>query len=357
VGFIERLTSLFKYQPRSGFDPAQFLQSPWANGHGLDPIIFPAPNGGIITAADAMRVPPVARAVLLYSTVMGSLTLRNRDGGDADHWMTHSETAETPAHRWAGVMQDLMFYRDSVVFVARDGDGKILDGIKLPRNLWSLTDDGEVAINGQRWADQSETLYFRSLLPMGFLEYGAEAVEHYHDLGNTIRSRARNPIPLVELHITEDYEPPIGDNGEELKKTQEDWATARQAINGATAITPRGIQMIAHQPNNSDSEMLLGARNAVRLDVANFMNINASMLDGNNGSSMDYSNTLQKANEFTSLSMSTWTIPIEARLSQDDVSAPGTSVTFGVNTFDSTTSTNTPTNPATLNQTSKELSQ
>lgn len=363
VGFLDRVTKLFNYQPGAGFEPAQFLASPFLNGNNLDPVIFPATAGSQVTMQAALQVPPVAKATLLYGTVMASLRVKVTDdvtGADVTdqyRWLNWSGTAETPAHRWAGCQQDMMFFREGVIFVGRDADGKIYDGIKLPRNMWSLDALGRVMINGTVYPNQSELIYFKSLLPQGFLEYGAENIAHYHDLVSTIRSRGRNPIPLLELHVTEDYEPPIGDNeSRELKKTAEDWATARRSPEGAVAITPRGIQLIAHQPNNSDAEMLTGARNAVRLDSANFLNINAAMLDGNNGTSDTYSNTLQNQNEFTSLSMSTWTRPLEARLSMDDVTAPGHSVSFGVNTFDQSTIQSNPVgNTGTATEPVKEM--
>ncbi len=149
---------------------------------------------------------------------------------------------------------------------------------------------------------------------MGFLEYGKDSVSHYLGLRDSILARSRNPIPVVELKVKDQFEV----TKEEIAKAQTDWQTARSSENGAVAITPYGIDVIVHG-EAADTAMLGEARNAVRLDVANFLNINASLLDGNNGTSDTYSNTLGNKDEFIDLSLDTFLLPIEQRFSKPDV--------------------------------------
>ncbi|MDN8680276.1 hypothetical protein Q0L73_14220, partial [Staphylococcus aureus] len=68
----------------------------------------------------------------------------------------------------------------------------------------------------------------------------------------------------------------------------------------------------------SEVSMLTEARNAVRLDVANFLNINAAMLDGDSGASDNYSNNLQNLIELIGLSLEEFMNPIAQRLTQPD---------------------------------------
>jgi hypothetical protein len=80
--------------------------------------------------------------------------------------------------------------------------------------------------------------------------------------------------------------------------------------------------------------MLIQARNAIRIDFANYTNLNASIVDGASGASDTYSNTLQDANEFLRLSLGLWTLPITQRLSQDDVTPEGLELTWDHSKFD-----------------------
>jgi phage portal protein BeeE len=94
------------------------------------------------------------------------------------------------------------------------------------------------------------------------------------------------------------------------------------------------VDIVTPGADKDDSAMLTEARNAARLDAANFTNLPAAMLDGNSGTTDQYSNTLQNANEFLTLSVSLFTRAIESRLSQDDVTPEGVTVSFNSPSFD-----------------------
>lgn len=330
VGLFDRILNLASYSPSTGWADNAALSSPWATGLGLQSIIMPEAGKHQVTIAMALSVPPVTRAMFLYSTVIADLKLVT-DDGDAPHWMNHTFDAITPAHRLAGMVQDLVFFGRTCLIVDRDGDG-IRDALRMPTDVWDVDWLGHITVNGEEVDDQGQFIYIESLMPQGFLEYAAESVGEYRALRRTIKSRMDNPIPLVELKVTSDFE----GTGEELKEAQDNWAAARQAPNGAVAITPLGIELTTHTPGDSDEELLINARNAIRLDMANFLNINAAMLDGNNGTSDTYSNTLQNKNELLTLSVQTWLTPIAMRLSQPDVIGDGPAVHFDTSTFDTT---------------------
>jgi hypothetical protein len=230
------------------------------------------------------------------------------------------------------IFQDLFFYGSAVLLTLKDDAGRITDAVKLPWALWSIDGAGRICMPNpdlpagsphEAVADQSQFVYVPSLLPVGFLEYAEPTLSHYFDVLQTIPSRGANPIPLVELHVTQDYE----GTADELQAVQDAWAKARSSRNGAVAVTPFGIQLNVHMAQDAGA-MLIEARNAVRLDIANYVNMNASLVDGNSGTSDTYSNTLQDANEFLRLSLGLFTLPIALRLSQDDVSAAGEVITF-----------------------------
>lgn len=331
MSFLSRALDLFHYSPNTGFPETIGYASPWAIDSHLAAIIPPTMQGSAVTVAQALRVPPVTRGTGLLSTVAASCPIVPA-AGQLPAWLTATTGPIGPGHRVAQLVQDLMFHGRALLLVERT-EGEITDAIRLAPALWGINERGEVTIQGRALV-ASTYVYIPALLPVGFLEYGQDSVTQYLALVKTINSRASNPVPLVELHITEQFD----GEPEELEQAQRDWSAARQAETGAVAFTPHGIEL--KTPGlGAATDWLLEARNAVRLDVANFLNINAALLDGNNGTSDTYSNTLQNANEFVTFSLRTWLGPIAERLSQDDVTPEGVRVRFDTSEFDDKTGT------------------
>jgi hypothetical protein len=274
------------------------------------------PSGVILDAgvAQAMKVPAVARAVQLYVTAAAKLSLVD-GAGQVPKWLGAGAGAITPGGRIAATVQDLFFHGKAVFFVRRDAAGNIVDALLLPPAAFALDVLGRVTVSGKVVPNQAAFVFIRSLTGQGFLQFGQDSILHYIGIRDSILSRSRNPLPVVELKVKDQYEVTT----EELKTAQTNWTTARSADNGAVAVTPAGIDVIVHG-SAADTAMLAEARNAVRLDVANFANLNASLLDGNNGTSDNYSNTLQDKTEFVDLSLDTFLLPFEQRLSMPDVS-------------------------------------
>lgn len=314
MGFLSNASSLFDFSRKAGLnlDAGRTVGVASSFTNTLQTIVGPAGFGTVPGEAAALSVPPVARAVQLYSTAASKLTAE----GEAPAWWLRGGGALTPEGRLAAIVQSLFFHGRAVLWVNRDGSGTITDAILLPSGLFSLDLFGEVLLQDKPLppAVTANLVYIKSLLPQGFLDFGKDAVNHYLGLRDSILSRSRNPIPVVELKIKDQFEV----TPEELETARTNWQTARTSDNGAVAVTPYGIDVIIHG-DKADTSMLTEARNAVRLDVANFANINASLLDGNNGTSDTYSNTLQNKDEFTDLSLDTFLIPIESRLSMPDV--------------------------------------
>lgn len=296
------------------------LASPFPSGYALAPVIakdLGLPYGAAATALDAYKVPAISKALALYAgTVSNCRVLDTETREPVPGWINTTKDAITPGMRMAALVSDLILYREAVWIVTRDGSGEdapVTDAMHLPRDTWDLNPAGEVTIQGKALPSQN-VIYFQSLRPVGLLVAAADSIEHYHDMTRTIRSRGKNPIPMVEIHVTDECTL----ERHEIEQVVEDWATARQSENGAVAVTPPGIELKMHEPTGS-GEWLVEARNALRLDVANFTNLPAALLEGNSGASGTYENTLQNKDEYVSLSLAEWTGPIEQRLSQPDV--------------------------------------
>lgn len=339
LDFFSRSRQIRDFQPSSALE----VVSPWAElATGIHSVTGSTgmPAGTLPTVAAACHVPAVSRGNALYSVVAAGSPLRATDGTElpADlAWINKTWGNITPGKRRAQLVQDMFFHNESMLRTARDPDSKlIVDAMALRHDRWRFNTDSLVeyrSLTGEWFvADRQEDfIWIPGLLPMSFLEFAAESIAQYQAICQTITTRAASPIPVVELHITEEYQ----GTAEDLIEVQKQWNIARQAEGGAVGITPRGVTLNVHL-GPEDAAMLIGARNAIRVDFANFVNLNASMLDGASGASDTYSNTLQDANEFLRLSLGLFTLPICQRLSQDDVTPEGLELEWDFSRFDMT---------------------
>lgn len=302
-------------------------------GAGLAPVIV---NGEVhspdqVTVAQALAIPPVSRAMMIYAAVLAGQPLTAKQDGRAYDlpWLTKTDGALTPAIRNVQLQQDLFFAGHACLEVTRDGAGMVTDAIRLPLDRWTVDHEGYILLDGVK-DNQEKYLYIPGFLPFGFLTYAASTIKHYENMTRTIESRSANPVPLIAIHIEEDCT--LEDD--EIEEVITNWSNARKSKNGAVAVVPKGIRIEVLGMGADDGVMLTAGRNAARLDVANFVNMTAALVDGNNGTSGTYENTLQNQNEFSALSLPLFTLPIALRLSQDDVTPPGVTVSFDSSDFD-----------------------
>lgn len=322
VGFFSKTLAILGYSESGGFNrtgavagSAVALASPFGSGYTLDPVItkdLGLPYGASVSALDAYKVPAFSRAAALLGGTAAGCTFVGKTDTPAPEWLNRTDGAITPGMRLAALVLDLVCYREGVWFTERDADGQIIGAMHLPRDTWQMDPLGQIWVGGVVMP-AANVLYFQSLRALGLLVAAADSIDQYHDIVRTLRSRGKNPIPLMEIHVTEDFNP----DEYELKKVVSDWSAARQSENGAVAVTPPGIELKPHSGSGA-LDALTDARNAVRLDIANFTNLPAAMLEGNSGASGTYENTLQNKDEYLSFSMAEWLTPIEQRLSQAD---------------------------------------
>lgn len=307
------------------------LRSPDSSGN-LAAAVFGDVTGldGPVSVGQAMAVPAISRAVDLYTAAITQMTLTASEETADTRWLNWSEGDITPQLRNALIFQDLFFHKFCCLAVARNAEGHVENGLHIPRHLWQFDGDGKVQVEGKP-TPQDQILLITSFKPLGLLTYAQDTIRQYISIARTVSDRLDNPVPMIGIEVDVTADP------DEADTAVEEWGKARRAKGGATAIIPPGIKIVTPGADRDDSSMLLEARNASRLDAANFTNLPGSMLDGNSGASNDYSNTLQAANEFIRLSVSLYTKAIEARLSQDDVTPEGVTVSFDADSFDTIT--------------------
>jgi hypothetical protein len=322
------------------------ITSPYAPAPNLSPAIL-----GDILGEDALKnlpmdrgqaitIPAVSKARNLLVSTIAKFPLRairrNADGTDTDvtdlfPWLYRTNGAVSPYERMAWTVDDLIFGGVSLWTLDRgapaqgDAGGRraITNAEWVPPASWGIKNiDGtpRVVVDGLPIADDNYLLINSPF--EGLLNIAGRTLRGGVDVEGTWVGRARNPVPLVELHQTDDSLEP-----DDVKALVEAWAKARTNPNGGIGYTPQGIELRTH--GETDPALMVEGRNAIRTDVGSFLNVRASMLDGTMGiDSLTYTTTAGERNSFYEFDLPFWTDPIAARLSLDDVVPRGVRIRF-----------------------------
>lgn len=303
-----------------------------------------------VTRAEAMTVPALirARGILMVIASQPLVAYRGTERLQRQPaWLSRTDTSVSPQARIVATMDDLIFYGEALWFVARNGS-QITDAVRIPFEKWRVSTDptrvGELEINisPDVWApvtDPKSVIHFRSFQE-GLCTIGAQSIRAARDIQRSVAARAKSPVPMLDLHITDDVEL----SKDEKDELRADWTRARQSPDGATAITPYNVE--AKPLGSGDAnDFLTAARNNSRLDVANALQLPASLLEGSTSTaSLTYSTSEGKRSELKDYGLALWAGIFDARLSMDDVTAAGTSIRFDFS--DLTTTPDPGTGPA-----------
>lgn len=270
----------------------------------------------------AMMVPSIVKARALICGTLSRYPLavwKGDERAQTPSWMVTTDSGISPQQRMLWTLDDLIFNGSSLWALDRDGD-KIVDALRVPPGLWSLDESGAVLVE-DHLAHPSEICLIEGPQE-GLTSIAAQTITGAANIERAWLQRVEAPVPLVELHLT-DANSPL--TAQEIKELVEDWEASRRE--GGTAYTPTDIEVRTH--GEAEADLFINGRNAVRLDVANFLNVPASILEGSTSTaSLTYSTTEGKRSELVDYSLSYWATPIEARLSQDDILDPGLQCTF-----------------------------
>ena len=309
------------------------IQSPWSSTDSLAPMVLADVLGTTLeslplTRGEAMTIPAVAKARnLLVSTIAkfplvalkGNEKLQNQPS-----FLYRTDSNVSPYERMAWTVDSLIFHGVALWVVERgaadvDGRRNIIRAEYCPKDYWTIQ-DGQILIHNTP-VDESQVILFNSPFE-GLLTIGSRTLRGAIDQEAAWTGRARNPIPLIELHMLDDSL-----TADEVAPFVKSWSDARRSENGAIGYTPPSVEIRTH--GDVQADLMTEGRNAVRTDIGSFLNIRASMLDGTMGiDSLTYSTTEGEKNSFYEFDLPFWTDPIEARLSSDDIVPRGQRVRF-----------------------------
>lgn len=326
MGLRETFRTLAGY---SSVDQLMPLRSPWTTAS-LQKIVLSDVTDMVaaeITREAAMRVPAIVRGRALIAGLLARHPLAVYDtatGGPVrgeSPWLTTTATSQSPRQRNLWTFDDLIFSGLSLWFVTRGTSDEITDAIRVDPSLWTVDrTTREVKITGVDNVSAEQLILFEGPQE-GLVTIARDTIRAALDLEAAWAKRVAAPIPLLELHSTDstyDLEP------EEAKVLVANWEKARKE-GGGTAYTPANIE--AKVLGQFVADLFVQGRNALRLDIANFLSVPAALLEGSmSTASLTYSTKEGSRNDLVDLSLGYWADPFEARLSQDDVVPSGRNV-------------------------------
>lgn len=318
-------------------DPSRFpIATPWGQAD-LQRIAFEdvfgtdtPPN----TRAAAMSIPAIARARNLLCTTIAKFPLLELEAGtptpplDAPAWFTTAGPLSFQ-HRMVWTVDDLIFYGWSCWWRVNDPDtGLPVAAGRVDQDAWQINDDNRVEIDGVEVNDDDVILIpgFHE----GILTFGRDAIADARALYRTVRARLNAPIPPIDLHQT---------GGRALTKTERQdlidiWIAARQSAKGAVGFSSPDIDVRVLAAGGD--QLMIEERNAAAVEMARVVGVHAGMVDATTPkASLNYETATGRNQEFVDFDLDGYTMPIAARLSMDDVTAPGRNVVLDVSSFTS----------------------
>lgn len=310
------------------------IVSPWQDSSSLAHIAYSELFSGgadIVDRTAAMRVAPIKRGRAILVGSIADLPLQSGawtegawvSANRQPAWLNSTKTIESVWDRMAWTVDDLMFYGWSLWALERSEAGTITAGARVPQSRWSFDESSPLGIkvNDRAVTDPRSVILFRGP-DEGLLSCGADVIRGARAMERAWVGRVQNPIPAMVLHETERN----GVTENEAKAYVKTWSEARTSPNGAVGFLPSTLNMEVY--GDTVADLFTEGRNNVRLDVANILNLPASLLDGSTATaSLTYQTAQGEFSQLTSW-LEYWLAPIESRLSMDDITPRGQVVRF-----------------------------
>lgn len=329
------------------------IASPWSTSGNLEQIVLGDVFGTevrqrVITRAQAMRVPAVARARHIIAGTIARIELgayrgdTRLDTATEPSWINATDGPLSPMHRMLWTVDDLLFYGWSLWQVtarAADSSGGFpLRMQRVPMGQWQLEPDTGRVLTYQPdgrggWSLQPAPARSVVLIPgphEGLLADGADTLRHAVDLQRSAHNAARFPSAYLGLKQT---------SGTALKRHSDDptevtvetvladWKQARLNPEGGGVAWLGGVDPV--EVGSFDGHMLETGRNLAAVDVARHASIPADLLDATVAeSSLTYSTSRDNDRRTIDYGLGAYMGATSSRLTQDDVTPHGQRIAF-----------------------------
>lgn len=309
--------------------------SPWTDGPDLNTIVFANLTGFLnadqypIDRAAALTIPAVRAAHNLLTATAGSLPLKAyRKGAELEvqpAWLTRTSSVfQNSYDRTTSVLTDLFFDGNSLLFVNdRGSDAYPLDVLHIKQEAWVIR-DGVIFIDDKR-VNQADCIFIQSPIG-GLLTYGQRTLSRAINVERIVAARADTFAPIIALRLTENSNV----SNEALQEAVDNWAANRRNRNGMVTGLPAGVE-IEVIDDASYKDFLSQERSNTARDIAQLTGIPSGLLETTAGVQSDHYTTEKgQRSRLVDFSLRLWMDPIQARLSDGDVTPLGTSVRFDV---------------------------
>lgn len=314
---------------QSPMSPSNLQAVVWADLTGQEAVL--------VTRDSAMGIPALARQRHLLVGVAARCPLRLVDTtGPADQppppvaeqpdWLTTGHASVSAYHRMLWTVDDLVFHPFSVWAVERQGGpaGPIVWADRVSPDRWEVEAETDRLLVDDSPIPDDQVL----IIPgphEGILAFGAGSIGRALDNLEAAAKAARNPAAYLEIHYDGD-EPLTAAAKAELIEA---WARARRGEFGGVAYTGKHTTVIEH--GTHEAHLLIGGREADAVDMSRLVSSPSAMADATSaGASLTYETTTGRNVQFLDYGASLYMDSIAARLSMDDVCAPGLGIAFDV---------------------------
>lgn len=279
-------------------------------------------SGIVVTRESALGLPVVSKARRVLATNLGRMTLVNRKGTrPAPLQMPYLEQPEEGrplAQTLTWTADALMFYpRAWWIIQRRDAAGwPARGGVKLlPRADAELDKDGKLVKAWGEPVEARDVIQFDS--PDGGLLHDSQTLLRRALVLNRAAALAEeNPVPALDLHNVGQTEL----SKDQITKLLDSFMEARRRR--GVAYSDKTIEV--RTLGVAESQLLLGARSAMDLDLARVVGLPAWAADvAVQGSSLRYENRSARSWELIDLFLSTYMVAISSRLSMNDTTPQG----------------------------------
>lgn len=336
--------------------------SPWADDSFLErvviPDIWPDTVPRPMTRGEAMSVPAVSRSRHLICATIARLPLEVFRAGtvlppaDQPYWCYGTDgqlgdlddetriryglyTGQSPFQRMLATADDLLFCGWSLWLATRMSAADPVTGrrfplrlVRIPFALWDVDQDGQLIDQDGHPFDGDRVVLIQGPHE-GVLTFGAVTIRSAATLERTAAEVARTPFRL-ELHQTTDVTLSTAERRELVEETRR-----ALADNAGVLFTNSALEINEYRLDSG--ELLIGGRQAAALDVARHINIPGAMIDAEpTGSSLTYSTTTGRNQQFIDYGLSAYMDAITAALSMDTVVPAGQRTAFDTATLTET---------------------
>ena len=303
-------------------------QIAWADVLGAE---FP-----ILTRAQAMQVPAVARARHLICSAIAKLPLRVLVGDvevpDQPGWCQATDgqlgdtrggvgQGQSPWWRMLWTVDDHLFYGHALwMSTAEDAEGRPRRMVRVPVDEWTIRDDDGVIVDADG-RPFTRPVFYMPGPHEGILTFARRTIDAAARLEAAAADIAERPFRL-ELHQTTDV---TLDPAERRAIVSE----ARSALKANDGILFTNAALETKDHKLDSGQLLIEGRNAAAVDVARHVSMPATLLDATTpGSSLTYVTVDAQNRHWITYGLSLYLDPITARLGMDDVVPRGQRVAF-----------------------------